>query len=699
MASARRSNSHRGSKADELLSSTSSSSITSLSSSSSVGVEDISISQGDSKQKDTNRTSCKFSFEMLVSHIFGLSPNSTCTVCTRPVYQHDIVDRSMLNTLILQKRDFKSTSDSDSGSDQEDGREIEVKPSTHKTYHSSLSIGFSSSFKVDPIKLANLVSDVKWPKHVNIDYPSRHFFSKLENKLSLVPHTKSFWVRLLPGLMEDHHSAEWVRLNIVDKDLSWDDAQEVFSKHFDLADLDDILHSKYDVCKQSAKESVQSYTDRFSSLCHELKLDSSPALQKEAVRKLVNGLNKDILNEFKQFRRISKTNALACNTTSPDFDSLDFVIKTLIRLSVDLGLGSGDTAYTFSNSNYPHNFIKNKSDTGKYCSHHKVNSHSWEECSKNPSNQESYDEMKYHYQSGGSEFSSVTRGNNIDHSSNSDNDQSQISWRENTIIPPSSSSSSSLIEAKSLSYRPTPTEENAPGSEDITTNSSTLVKDISGHALNPVIYSLSSLSFQSSQRGNTYSDDVVEKDDLICSEVKNNIDLKTVSFSSSNLPPPALQPINVDGQAKNVSFTVDKEKIEGCNLSRDEMLKRSMVLEQDPIDNSILVDTSVNRYNIVVKLQLKAVAVAVDKWKIAKYINRALIRVKCNNPLHCVSKISQIPQVGGRAEDLVSCSLFKDWWLYRKKISRYRIPPCWKFLASLVINPTKFAFLKRGVML
>lgn len=83
---------------------------------------------------------------------------------------------------------------------------------------------------------------------------------------------------ILPFLMEDVPARKWVSDNLVGKGLSWETAKQRFVAHFQSYDYSLVLHRDFKQCKPGAKESTQSYADRFLSFTSRLGLDESNPL-------------------------------------------------------------------------------------------------------------------------------------------------------------------------------------------------------------------------------------------------------------------------------------------------------------------------------------------------------------------------------------------------------------------------------------
>ena len=96
------------------------------------------------------------------------------------------------------------------------------------------------------------------------------FIKKVEQLLIFHNVDKVAWPRALVGVMEEPTWSDWVVTNIVNANLDWDDAKDMFIKHFQSTDYNIILLNQYHSCSQRENESVQSFSDRFVSLVDQL---------------------------------------------------------------------------------------------------------------------------------------------------------------------------------------------------------------------------------------------------------------------------------------------------------------------------------------------------------------------------------------------------------------------------------------------
>jgi hypothetical protein len=277
----------------------------------------------------------------------------------------------------------------------------------HKTNSSEYSL----------VKLAPLVSSIKWRSDQS-DYHSDYFFQSLENKLTVAPiESKPLWIQLLPALIEKNAGATWVREHIVDRipTPTWEEAKEIFAAHFNTVTITVSLRKKYRDCKQGASETVQSFTERFLDLVHKLKFDATPELEERAVEDLLTRLRSDVHKNFLSFKNVM----IGIDKSSADqFNTLDGVISTLLRQSVDEAtssaqLSTGASYGNPSDSSRKHNRTSNYKGGDKHCIYHpNSKSHTTAECkNKGDTTSQSGESKKYSgsFSSGGHSNSSSSK--------------------------------------------------------------------------------------------------------------------------------------------------------------------------------------------------------------------------------------------------------------------------------------------------
>src|SRR5690242_1466373 len=90
----------------------------------------------------------------------------------------------------------------------------------------------------------------------------RQFLQSVELTLTInegIPEDK--WPRVFLYIIKDCTAATWIKENIIDTDLDWNAAKSKFISHFQRADHNAQLISKYENIKQTKGESVQNYSD------------------------------------------------------------------------------------------------------------------------------------------------------------------------------------------------------------------------------------------------------------------------------------------------------------------------------------------------------------------------------------------------------------------------------------------------------
>jgi len=98
----------------------------------------------------------------------------------------------------------------------------------------------------------------------------RPFLQKFKNLMISSDIDKSQWSRIIIRCFNNTNDQNWVRQEIHEKDLDWDQATRELSTHFDSADYHEQLYLTYKKLMCRHKESVQKYSDRFKSICSEL---------------------------------------------------------------------------------------------------------------------------------------------------------------------------------------------------------------------------------------------------------------------------------------------------------------------------------------------------------------------------------------------------------------------------------------------
>lgn len=211
----------------------------------------------------------------------------------------------------------------------------------------------------------------------------RTFLKKIDLVLTTnVGIPKSEWPRVFLYTVKDQSAAEWVCEHIVNAGQNWEEAKETFTRHFQKAEYNSLLIRKYHACKQLAGESVQSYSDRFTEICTELKRESPFDTDTLVLDHYVHHLHADVRKKFEDYLAMKRVQEGA----------VDYQVKSLtelIRICIIYDVaartavtGSNSSSSTSSSSSGTQKNSSSDGDSGtkKWCSWHKVNSHNTSEC-------------------------------------------------------------------------------------------------------------------------------------------------------------------------------------------------------------------------------------------------------------------------------------------------------------------------------
>ena len=155
----------------------------------------------------TNNTSpqvCSIYYEILLNK-YNLGEFDMCKACSIQVafHHHD-------PTLLLNSTKYSSQNLSHSLSQN--------SFNTNNNHNSSYTTGVRSTLP-------------KW----KVDYKSvKPFLDRCQQVFIADNVNPQYWVRLLLRAVEDVDESSWIKVNIVDKNLTWKEAQEAFTKHFEI---------------------------------------------------------------------------------------------------------------------------------------------------------------------------------------------------------------------------------------------------------------------------------------------------------------------------------------------------------------------------------------------------------------------------------------------------------------------------------
>lgn len=240
----------------------------------------------------------------------------------------------------------------------------------------STSAGFSTpSNYCIPTAVVNSLPKWKVDQH-----HARQFLLRYEQVLSSQNVPSTYWPRALLIGVTNVTEASWIQTNIVEPNKPWQEAKELFTKHFGNFVYESDLVRRYENCAQRPKDSVQNYSDYFTQLADEMNLTDDNDL---VIQHFIEGLKPDVKQDLKRHMHLEKR-------LKPDteFSSLKDIIELVLHLnSLDLNNSTkgsnriGDDTKSNSSASPRKNklFCKNHPDSS---------SHSTSECRLNygPSN-------------------------------------------------------------------------------------------------------------------------------------------------------------------------------------------------------------------------------------------------------------------------------------------------------------------------
>jgi hypothetical protein len=194
---------------------------------------------------------------------------------------------------------------------------------------------------------------------------------------------KDKWPRVFLYIIKDVTAATWIKQNIIDNNLNWDESKMKFISHFQRADYSALLINKYDNIKQLKDETVQSYSDRFTDVCTELdRPDDDPLVISHYIKHIHNNIMKQNQHHLTTVR---------INKMEREFQykSLKEVIEICIMFDVQSTIISSNTPLTTSTlpSDQSNDLTKKLIyEKQKYCTIHNSPTHDTSECNLNKKN-------------------------------------------------------------------------------------------------------------------------------------------------------------------------------------------------------------------------------------------------------------------------------------------------------------------------
>lgn len=218
----------------------------------------------------------------------------------------------------------------------------------------------------------------KWNSSSTVPYV---YLQTIERNMSLTRIPTEHWniVLLLTHPMESTSSCEWIKTELIDKQVSWNKSKELFTVHFQSADYMLTLENKLDRCRQGKNQSVQAYSDYFKNLITQLNV---PADDRSTIRRYTQGLTNEMKKRFYSDWKIhAKTN----NIPITEFPSLDVVIQVCIEADVEdrnlqLQLHSTFDSVHHSSSSSSTPSVKKEPHKKASCQYHPNGTHTTEEC-------------------------------------------------------------------------------------------------------------------------------------------------------------------------------------------------------------------------------------------------------------------------------------------------------------------------------
>ena len=180
---------------------------------------------------------------------------------------------------------------------------------------------------------------------------ARQFLLRYEQVLSSQNVPLNYWPRSLLIGVTNVTEASWVQTNIVDANMAWKEAKELFTKHFGNYAYETDLVRRYESCVQRPKDTVQHYADYFTQLADQMNLADDNEL---VIQHFIEGLKPDPKQELKRQMHLEKR-------LKPDvqYTSLKEIIDLVLHLnSLDLnsapkaGNRHGDDNKSSSSSSY-----------------------------------------------------------------------------------------------------------------------------------------------------------------------------------------------------------------------------------------------------------------------------------------------------------------------------------------------------------
>ena len=209
------------------------------------------------------------------------------------------------------------------------------------------------------------------------------FIKQVEQRLVTNNVPKEEWYRSLMCVVDEPTWSDWVMLNIVEPKLDWDQAKKLFIQHFQSSDYAITLLNNYRNCKQKNTESVQSFSDRFTSLVDQLGYRGNEVVERMVIDQYTHSLS----NEMYQLVKNTQATGAVLSGKKYEPETLDELIKVCITLDVAQVAGSlNNSNRKQTNQGQP----TNQSQRKLVCIYHPhLHSHATADCRNKPSSSSS----------------------------------------------------------------------------------------------------------------------------------------------------------------------------------------------------------------------------------------------------------------------------------------------------------------------
>ena len=212
------------------------------------------------------------------------------------------------------------------------------------------------------------------------------FLQQLENELVLHGINETYYPRSLMGVTKEVAAQNWIKTNILNKKLTWNEAKEVFTDHFQSSDFKNQLQWRWKNIKQKVNESVQDYVDRFQTLGEQLGLIGNEEVEAQTITNFLLNLHENIYTKYNEDVNIMRRIAEKAGNEYKE-DSLREIMDACIRIDVNRLTGIHHQSNVNKLSNRTTTSTKQTTNTNKVCTFHPLsNNHSSAECRFNPIN-------------------------------------------------------------------------------------------------------------------------------------------------------------------------------------------------------------------------------------------------------------------------------------------------------------------------